>query len=376
MIIPGELPLGWYEFENNSLITRFNTQYEISDHHLLELNFIRQGTKSTPRLIKTNETISGEPTNTAETIIGLAWTGNWFDQRLQTTTFGKYYGYAANTKTSSPYVGNPDEQEEVAYDNTSWGGGFSASFRALKWLQVLTSIEKTVRLPLASEVLGSDFDIMRNPELKPENSTNFNLGLSFDNLSINEDHEFALQLKGFHRNIKDLISYKSYFQGVIPYNNPALIGKGWELDFNYNFKKMISFNINTSSLSLVNNEDDQSSNKQVFDEQQIPDMPTMMTSATLSFHQENVFLKGASLQSYVQYKYVNSYPITYFTAIGSDNDFWVPTNNNFNVGVSYTFPFKVGIAFDVTNLLDAEHYDYHKMMKPGRAYWMKLSYNL
>ena len=61
---------------------------------------------------------------------------------------------------------------------TTTGYGFAASYSITPNLVVLSSAEKAVKMPSESEVFGNQAEnLIGNTKLRPEVSTNFNLGI-------------------------------------------------------------------------------------------------------------------------------------------------------------------------------------------------------
>ena len=111
---------------------------------------------------------------------------------------------------------------------------------------------------------------------------------------------------------------------------------------------------------------------------QIPTEPTLTMKANLQYVFDNLFEKGGRLNVFYNFRYINAFNsfIPRTANIAGAEYFVVPAQEIHDAGVSYQFPKRFIVSFDVKNILNKQVYDNFAVQKPGRASYLKVSYNI
>ncbi|MDV3507673.1 hypothetical protein CMU89_13465 [Elizabethkingia anophelis] len=91
------------------------------------------------------------------------------------------------------------------------------------------------------------------------------------------------------------------------------------------------------------------------------------------------FAKGARFNLFYSYRNVKDFNsfIPRSGNIGGVDHFKIPEQNIHDVGVGYQFPKKDFIvSFDAKNIFNRQVYDNFAVQRPGRAFYLKINYNL
>ncbi|MEM6735785.1 MAG: TonB-dependent receptor [Bacteroidota bacterium] len=373
--IPGETTQGgvWQSTTYSALVSRFAITYKLSDNHRLSLNYVRQGLNQQNDNNKAEPDFPNpEPIHSTSSFVGLSGSSAWLQKRLNISVFVKRY--SNQSETESPSFITPDETNPVSYDEDFWGWGLSAGFDIVSWLKVKSSVERTVNMPSSYQVLGDNIYTVANEELKPEQSFNVNAGLTL-NQQVDNVHFFQLDINGFHRDVEDQIfqvQQGSGFSGFVNYMN--IISKGVEANLNYKFTDVLSFDINTTYMSVVNN--NESGPLASFYEDRIPNTPYFMTNFVLKSKFDNVFITGSRVLSYLQMSHVGEFLLNWESTGVAELKTTIPAQTLFDWGVSYQLPFGITTSLDITNIFNEQVYDFITFQRPGRAFWLRMRYRL
>src|SRR5690606_29534596 len=123
---------------------------------------------------------------------------------------------------------------------------------------IMTSAERAIRMPNANELFGNDAEnILRSPNLKPEQSLNFNLGINFTQLKFNK-HSLAINANAFYRHTNDMIRLNQVddLSATNNYTNFAsIVGYGFDAEVNYNYFNQFFFIFTVSKFYSTWNEE-------------------------------------------------------------------------------------------------------------------------
>ncbi|SHJ15486.1 Outer membrane receptor proteins, mostly Fe transport [Mesonia phycicola] len=366
--------------KDNSQIYRLNTTYQLPYQFKLGLNYVYSGLKRSGEDPYTPEYRIPyiEPQNIASHFAGLSLETLKFQDKLRTNLFVKFYDYTA-TINDLEYT---DQYEIIEYKNniTNWGVGYAASYRFSNNFLLKTSLEKAARMPSPTEALGDGVTVSNNPFIKPERSFNINLGTILGRYSIAENHGLKISLNSFYRDTKDKLLFtvldardNGQFQNV-----DRISGLGGEIDFIYDFKQKLKFNLNATYLDLRNNlEYEEDGTKNIFYKDRMRNTPYLLANAGINYTTNNILQKNSKIYTYFQSSYVHEFYLDWPSAAAAENKRTIPTQLVFDAGMSYTFPSQnFTLAFDVSNILNEQVYDNYRLQKPGRAMFIKINYQI
>ncbi|MFV0467646.1 MAG: carboxypeptidase-like regulatory domain-containing protein, partial [Dysgonomonas sp.] len=253
----GEQTYSDSKFENKSWNTTFTATYRVNEKHSFTVNDVLTSFDRNTRSLGVDETISATdtmPKTSRKNVLGIAYRFNQ-GKRWNISAFAKHYlQYAkgprqvtANSKTS---------YEIFSETFTAMGYGIAGTY-FWKDFQGKLSYEKAYRLPTDNEMFGDEDMEQGSTGLRPENSHNYNINLSYskniDNIHfILIDAGFMLRdTKDYIRRVTDAVSGK-YFASYINHGKVRNIGFNGEV--RYMYKNLISLGGNITSQNLRNNE--------------------------------------------------------------------------------------------------------------------------
>ncbi|MEM1136404.1 MAG: TonB-dependent receptor [Bacteroidota bacterium] len=374
-----------FTLTEDAYVGRWNTTYAISEQHKLGMNF-------TYNKVKRNGSDPFQPwfripllePQSLETLFGgLSFESKWFKNRLSTSFFVKYYGYTASIN-ESVLIAIDGEQQTISrsIDNkqNNWGGGFASSYKLSPKILAKISVEQATRMPNATEALGDGITIQNAPEIQPEQSFNINAGLTFGRF-YREEHALKVSITGFYRNTKDQLLFtvtdnagNGQFQNIA-----KTLGKGVEVDLNYRYKQFLEFTANATYLDIRDNQsfDVETNQPNIVYKDRLRNTPYLMANAGLRFKFRDVIQKNARAFAYLQTGYVHEYFLGWPSLGRASLKNTIPTQLVHDIGISYTFPKDwLSLGIDVTNITNEQVYDNFLLQKPGRAFFLKLTYSI
>ena len=117
------------------------------------------------------------PSDLVRSISGLSMESKWFENKLESILFGKYYFFKQgianiNTTTGDNVFIFEQQDSDVGY-------GLALKYSFSKNIFLRGSYENAIRIPSQIEIFGNFITIEPNLSIKPERSDNLNLGLYF-----------------------------------------------------------------------------------------------------------------------------------------------------------------------------------------------------
>src|SRR5690606_19502358 len=263
--------------------------------------------------------------------------------------------------------------------NYSFGGAIS--FKIIRQLMIMASAERAVRLPEANEIFGIVAEnIIANPSLKPERSDNYNLGIEFN--SDHPKHNVIFRPNVFIRNTNDLIlryNQGGYDQNLMSDNIGKVFTKGVDAEISYSFKRWMIFTVNGSIFDAqIHNTtlDPQTGQPTLTSTSRLPNTPYFTINANYRIEKPGLFAKGDLFIFHYNFLYVHEF-LRRGTGIGGAGQTFIPTQMTHDTGIAYTFPkVRFTVSFDVRNLFNAQLFDNYALQKPGRGFYVKLTYSI
>lgn len=358
-----------------------NVNYVIDDHQSITLNHLltsmrrKENDKEYP-----DYTMNGVPQELTKNITGLGYQLRY--NRWNVNVFGKmYFLHTATHKLFDQFLSTA-HYEKVSNNKHQLGYGAAFTYFILPSLQFKTSFEQAYRMPEAGEIFGDGYIQKSNPDLKPENSKNLNIGLLY-HARFNK-HEINAEANYIYRYTKDFI-----LKGVSLTSDPTTaydnIGKaitnGVELSLNYAYARRFHVGGNFTYQDIKDKEKtvqtetsyvDQGSTENVSYGQRMPNIPYFFLNGNVGYNFPNVIKKGNTLSIDYDCDYVYKYYLT-FPGLGRPTSKkYIPTQFSHNASVSYTMgEGRYSISFECTNISNEKLYDNYRLQKPGRAFNLK-----
>ncbi|MBW3469569.1 TonB-dependent receptor [Arthrospiribacter ruber] len=374
----------------NAWVNRVNATYTINDKHAIGINYVmnnvvRNGKDEFQPWYRTSFL---EPQSLQTQVGGVSWQTKLFNDKFISDLFAKYYGFSAEVNESFLTTNSQGEQQYInrvidsSTDNL--GLGYAVSYRLSDQILLKSSIERSTRLPTTVETLGDGLTIQSNPNIRPEQSLNFNLGGIWKE-RINDAQNLKIGLSGFLRDTEDLLLFTitaSNGNGIFQ-NVSSTFGKGLELEMGFNQKVRkhdFEFTANSTFLDMRNTQRWDAENpavpNAVFGDR-LRNTPYFMANAGLRYTGEDVFKDAGKLTAYWQVGYVHEFFLNWPSLGAANQKAVIPSQLANDVGIGYQFPKeKVALAFDVFNLFNQQLYDNFMLQKPGRALFIKLTYRI
>ena len=312
-------------------------------------------------------------------ILSASYDGKFFDDRLQTNLFYKYYNQKVRLTDPMMKDGVLVAQDfSRSIDDHGFGG--TLSFRALPKMMLTASAEYATRLPGVTELLGNTTsNVEATYDLRPEKSTNLNIGAILGTFRWGR-HEFDSDVNFFYRDIKDMIqkSLTNLTDEMYGYENLGKIKtKGIDFDLRYNFdhKVMSEFKLSYTD-ARFNLQYDMHGTQYIYYKDRLRNDPYFTFNWDVEYAARNWFMKGSRIAFSYNMGYVHRF-FRNWESLGGAGKAMIPSQLVHDLGVLYTFPkINLSIGADVKNLLNEQVFDNWALQKPGRMFLVKLSYSI
>ena len=294
------------------------------------------------------------------------------------SVFGKYY----RQYVSGPVATDDNATEYVAVDRTtnSWGYGAAGTYYIMKELQAKLSYEKAYRLPTIEEMFGDEDLESGSTTIRPENSDNINLNLSYSRTF----GKHAIYVEGgfvyrdtkdyIQRNVQDLSGGK---EGATYTNYGKVRTVGGNFSVRYGFSHWLSVGGNFTQMNVRDNEEFQIGStgnevKNLAYGERMPNVPYQFADMDVNLYWRDLGKKGNMLTLTYDNQYLHSFSY-YSSAIGSSSDYIVPNQFSHNLSLSYSIRNgRYNLSFECRNLTDEKLYDNFSLQKAGRAFYGKV----
>jgi outer membrane receptor protein involved in Fe transport len=371
----------WYKMHDQSWISRVNATYQLPAHFKLGFNYF----------ISTSDRRGEDPYMSARTVPNVApqsilrqfaglslETKRWKD-RLYVNTFIKWYDFRTKTNELEYFLINGEYHATavpIKNNKSNWGGGLAASYKIHHLLLTKFSIEQATRLPTPTEALGDGILVSSNPNIKPEQSLNVNLGFALGRIPIGSNHGLKFTVGTFFRDTKDKLFYTLGGRDEGAYENVKLTRtKGVEAEILYDLNQWLKVNANVTYLDIRNNQRYEDGVPNVLYGDRLRNTPYLLGNAGISSSIPNVIQKHAKLFTYVHANYLHEFYLNWPSLGSKETKSMIPSQLVFDFGIGYTFPKQqLSLAFDISNFTNQQVYDNYLLQKPGRALFIKIKY--
>ena len=358
-------------------IGRADLRYAIGDAHLLNLSYALNRIGN-DRWDDVDKTFEGANDVLTKHVIGLSYNQLLFGGMLNNTLFVKdYVNHLDINQTDIPTVTGSREVQGTSTSN-DLGAGIGIKFQPIEALALKASYERSVRLPLARELLGNGTTIYANVALEPEKSDNYNVGL-FGTLR-HGDHTLSYEVNGFLRRVDNYIQPQvSEKEGMMQYVNvPAVHIKGVDGELRYDWQQRLQVIGNVTWQDARDRQEFKSDGKpSVTYDNHVPNRPWFYASAEARYQFRNILSKSDRLQLGVDYQWVHWFYLSWEGYGALDTKARIPEKNIFGAQAVYSWHNqRFSIALNCENLFDRTVYDNYKLQKPGRTLFVKFRLNL
>lgn len=374
--MPGEQSYQNIRSDNNNWNGTLTANYRIGKAHTFTFNHVINAfRRSNQSLLNEDSEANAIPKETRKNISGLSYrlmpTEHW-----NLSVFGKYY----NQFIAGPVATSSAQDDYIRTTNSvsAMGYGAAGTYFILKSLQAKLSYEKAYRLPTNEEMFGDEDLETGDISLRPENSDNVNL-----NLSYNETfgkHSVYVEGGLIYRNTKDYIQrnisdLSGGKYGATYVNHGRVETKGYNISVRYGFANWVSVGGNFTQMNVRDNVKTVTSGtnqESLTYGARMPNLPYQFANSDVTFYWRNLWKKGNTLSVTYDNLYMHSFPL-YSEAVGSESEFVVPTQFSHNLTLSYGIQNgRYNISFECRNLTNEKLYDNFSLQKAGRAFYGKV----
>ena len=378
MVTRGESQLQNTIFEGKTGYITSHLDYQLSEKHSFQLTHTFSNyTRRNKNMLITNYTLDSDFMRRVneKNISGFSYKFTP-SERWNILAFGKYY----NTAVTGPVIisgqGSRAVYEEETHHTQAWGYGGATTYQLLKPLQVKLSYEKSFRLPTDNELFGDGDLEIGNYKLKPENSDNLNVNLSYQ--PAFKAHSLLVEAGFAYRYIKDYIIRSIISAGVNEgsagsRNHGKVLNMGVDATLRYFYKDVFSVGGNLSYMNLRNKEEfTETGRPSAIYNDRLPNMPYLFGNADATCNIGSLIAKHDKLSL----NYNLFFTEEFFTSWQSEGTkIKVPRQLSHDVSLTYYTPNKrLSLSVEAKNITDELLYDNYSLQKAGRAFYAKLSY--
>lgn len=258
------------------------------------------------------------------------------------------------------------------------------SYFILPELQVKLSYEKAYRLPTIEEMFGDEDLESGDIGMRPENSDNLNLNISWsgkmgDHSLYAEGSLVFRDTKDYiQRNVQDLSGGR---ENATYTNYGKVLTKGYNLSVRYMFRNVLSVGGNFTQMDVRDNEKYQIGTtggvvENLGYKARISNVPYRFADYDVTFYWHRLGGRGNLLTLTYDSQYTHRF--SYYPEIfGSVNDFYVPNQFAHNLTLSYSMKEgRYNFSLECRNFTNEKLYDNFSLQKAGRAFYAKFRVSL
>lgn len=373
---PGEQSYQHSRADNNNWNGTFTANYRLGKMHMLTFNHVLNTfSRSNTSLLAKEEQSDAIAKETRKNISGVSYrlmpSETW-----NLSVFGKYY----NQFVAGPVATDANQNDYVRTTRSvnSIGYGAAGTYFILPGLQAKLSYEKAYRLPTIEEMFGNEDLEMGDIGIRPENSDNVNLNLSYNrtfgrhSVYVEGGLVYRNTKDYIQRNITDLSGGKSAATYI---NYGKVLTKGYNISARYCFGKWVSVGGNFTQMDVRDNMKTSISGsaENIAYKERMPNLPYIFADSDVTFYWRDLGRKGNALTVSYDNQYLHSF--TYYSSkIGSNKgDYVVPSQFSHNLSLSYSLrDGRYNLSFECRNFTDEQLYDNFSLQKAGRAFYGKV----
>lgn len=298
------------------------------------------------------------------------------------TVFGKYYNQYNSGPVSTSDSGS-DNYIRLTKNVSAWGYGAAGTYFPLKGVQVKLSYEKAYRLPTTDELFGDEDLELGQISLKPENSDNINVNLSYSGRWGR--HGLYAEGSFVYRDTKDYIQRSiGTYSGNRTYasyeNHGKVKTKGFNLSARYTYGQWGSVGANFTQMDVRDNVKTIGGNTaqtSLTYGARMPNLPYRFANMDVTLHWPGLFAPDNRLTLTYDNLFMHSFPL-YSEALGDPSTkSIVPTQFSHNLTLTYSVNNgRFNFSVECRNFTDEKLYDNFSLQKAGRAFYGKVRISL
>lgn len=258
------------------------------------------------------------------------------------------------------------------------------SYFILPELQVKLSYEKAYRLPTIEEMFGDEELESGDIGIRPENSDNLNLNISWSDKM--GDHSLYAEGSLVFRDTKDYIQrnvqdLSGGRENATYTNYGKVLTKGYNLSVRYMFRNVLSVGGNFTQMDVRDNEKYQIGTtggvvENLGYKARISNVPYRFADYDVTFYWHRLGGRGNLLTLTYDSQYTHRF--SYYPEIfGNTNDFYVPNQFAHNLTLSYSMKEgRYNFSLECRNFTNEKLYDNFSLQKAGRAFYAKFRVSL
>ncbi|WP_146192193.1 TonB-dependent receptor [Marinilabilia rubra] len=357
-----------FRFNDKTLIGNAGIRYQFKTTQHIDFNYTlslvnRKGSDPISRY----ETAFSQPNKLNKSIYGLSYTGKFFNEKLRTTLFAKFYDFHSHMID----VDWSGERTNYSSDYNNTGYGAAVTWFFSETAQLKTSVEKAYRLPEGYEMFGDGLNLLSNPALEPEKSLNANFGI---NWSYREGiHLLETEANLFYRDAKDFIRNQAEGATSRYVNQRDVLSSGVEAQIRYTWMRNYFISINGTFQNILNNTEFEGQRKSNVYLDRIPNIPYLFGNLALGAEFFSVLCDHDRISGQLNSRFVEEYFLKWPSQGDPERKYVIPRQISHNAEMTYSLhDGKYNVAFEVRNLLDGKLYDHFRLQKPGRSFYVKL----
>jgi outer membrane receptor protein involved in Fe transport len=377
----GEANYSIAKYYNNNGSFTANLAYRLDERHSFSFNHVATTFNRTSKnMVAMTGSINATdtfPKITVKNATGLAYKFD-YNEHLNISLFAKQYiQYIKGPKNVSTVTnGYKYELFSNTFSTTGYGG---AATYLLKALQFKLSYEKTYRLPTANELFGDEDLNKSNAVLRPENSDNFNLNISYNNV-FGKRHAVYIDGGFMYRDIQDYIRrvVEDMHHTAAFENNGHVRNIGYNGEVRYSYGKLLTVGANVTYQNLRNKEKYRSPGSTVIStsyNSRIPNVPYLYGNGDFGLSFGRIGRKNNTLNIGYNMLYVYRFPLRWGAHGSYETKDMIPVQLSHDVSLTYVIQDgRFTISAECRNLTDERLYDNFSLQKPGRSFSAKVRY--
>ncbi|SMO49040.1 TonB-dependent receptor [Fodinibius sediminis] len=359
-----------FRYNDEAFQSNVNLRYQFSDQHVAVLNHTRSYiNREGHDPISTNPVAFADPNTLNKNVLSGSYKLRLFDDRWSTTIFSKLYFFNSNV------IGVDWDGKRSEFNSNTFkpGYGIATTYHPLEGLQAKASYEKTYRFPDGYEVFGDGLLLLSNPQLAPENSNNFNLGLQIERLL--GSHRLMAETNYFRRDAKDLIRIQVTGLTSQYINQRSVVSSGIEAGLRYEYERLFFADLNTTYQNILNNSKYENGRISHIYRDRIPNIPYLMSSQSAGLKFDGLIVPHDRLSFTWSGNFVEEYYLKWPSLGADESKYVIPRQYVQHLQLGYSLEdgrYNINVA--CSNITNAKAYDHFRLQKPGRAFQIKFRY--
>jgi outer membrane receptor protein involved in Fe transport len=355
-------------------LAQINLGYTISENHIINLNhnYSRTYREGYNEIDPYNHSYD-RSNSLNNNVTGLSYQQQFLNNRLSNNIFTKLFSMNSKIYDKDNIASNKSKQY--------LGYGAASSYKINKYIGIKASYEHAYRLPSLVELYGNRIEILGNPNLKPESSDNYNLGLYFTK-TLGKG-QFWAEASTYYRDANNFILSTPSAGGGLEgsysqsYNAEGIIVNGFDGELRYDYNRTVMVMINLTYQNAVNRQRYASGTVREDSRymSRIPNQPWLYGNFDLSIGKDDVLGKFTRLQFNWFTQFINDYSTDWSKLGNPQSNTYIPRQWIQNSTITYsTHSGRYNISLEGRNLTNMIAYDQFKLQKPGRSFFLKLRY--